>query len=302
MSSSGTSPGRAASRPARGRSACPSRAASRPRPRRPEWIACEAQLLELRELLLVCLRDLLAHRIPIRSFLCGAPDASRFGSCRLPIAALVATAVLASGGAVLASPQFEATLQFTYSSQKPELARRASTRLRPGAIRASRPASRRRCSRIKVVLPSRGQVRHLGTAALQGLGRRPSSGSPSRPAPSRRASAPSSRRGRDLHGSHLRTRAPRSSTPSGEIIVAVMLGDRLLTNFRDDVGRRSITIKAKIPMGIALTSFRPHVPPHVSKRGSRSRSLYEDAAELSARAASGRRRWSSPTATGRASH
>ena len=73
-------------------------------------------------------------------------------------------------------------------------------------------------------------------------------------------------------GSHLRT-ARHSLQRQAADHRGVMLGDRLLTNFTDDVGRRSITIKAKIPMGIALTSFRPHVPPHISKRGGRRRAI-----------------------------
>jgi hypothetical protein len=52
-----------------------------------------------------------------------------------------------------------------------------------------------------------------------------------------------------------------------KIIVAVMLGDRLLTNFRDDVGRRSVTVNLKILPGISLTRFEPHIPRHFRKVG-----------------------------------
>src|SRR6185503_6279633 len=52
-----------------------------------------------------------------------------------------------------------------------------------------------------------------------------------------------------------------------KIIVAVMLGNRLLTNFSDDVGRRSVTVNLKILPGISLTRFQPHIPRHYRKRG-----------------------------------
>jgi hypothetical protein len=55
-----------------------------------------------------------------------------------------------------------------------------------------------------------------------------------------------------------------------QIIVVVTLDDakgRLLTNFRDDVLRSSITINLKIGKGISLVRFQAHVPPHTRKRG-----------------------------------
>jgi hypothetical protein len=56
-----------------------------------------------------------------------------------------------------------------------------------------------------------------------------------------------------------------------QIIVVVMLGDRLLTNFRDNVGRRSVTVNLKILPGISLTRFEPHIPRHFRKRGKKRR-------------------------------
>jgi hypothetical protein len=53
------------------------------------------------------------------------------------------------------------------------------------------------------------------------------------------------------------------------IIVVVMLDGRLITNFRDDVGRSSVTINLKIPGGISLTSLQAHTPRHLQKRGKR---------------------------------
>jgi hypothetical protein len=56
-----------------------------------------------------------------------------------------------------------------------------------------------------------------------------------------------------------------------QIIVVVMLGDRLLTNFRDNVGRRSVTVNLKLLPGISLTRFEPHIPSHFRKRGKKRR-------------------------------
>jgi hypothetical protein len=53
------------------------------------------------------------------------------------------------------------------------------------------------------------------------------------------------------------------------IIVVVMLDGRLITNFRDDVERSSVTINLKIPGGISLTSLEAHTPRHFRKRGKR---------------------------------
>ena len=53
------------------------------------------------------------------------------------------------------------------------------------------------------------------------------------------------------------------------IIVVVMLDRRLITNFRDDVERNSVTINLKIPGGISLTSLAAHTPRHFQKRGKR---------------------------------
>jgi hypothetical protein len=61
-----------------------------------------------------------------------------------------------------------------------------------------------------------------------------------------------------------------------EIIVVVTLDDshgRLLTDFRDDVRRSSITINLKIGRGISLIRFQAHVPTHFRKRG-RKRKAY----------------------------
>jgi hypothetical protein len=52
-----------------------------------------------------------------------------------------------------------------------------------------------------------------------------------------------------------------------EIIVIVRLVDdgRLVTYFRDDVRRSSVTVNLKIPGGIALIKFDAHLPRHFTK-------------------------------------
>jgi hypothetical protein len=62
-----------------------------------------------------------------------------------------------------------------------------------------------------------------------------------------------------------------------EIIVVVTLDNdrgRLLTNFRDDVRRSSITINLKIGQGISLIRFQAHVPRHFRRRGGRRRAYF----------------------------
>jgi hypothetical protein len=62
-----------------------------------------------------------------------------------------------------------------------------------------------------------------------------------------------------------------------QIIVVVTLDDRkgrLLTNFRDDVRRSSITINLKIGKGISLIRFQAHVPRHVRKQGRKRKSYF----------------------------
>jgi hypothetical protein len=62
-----------------------------------------------------------------------------------------------------------------------------------------------------------------------------------------------------------------------QIIVVVTLDNakgRLLTNFRDDVERDSITINLKVGKGIALIRFQAHVPPHSRKRAKKRRTYF----------------------------
>ena len=63
----------------------------------------------------------------------------------------------------------------------------------------------------------------------------------------------------------------------GAIIVVVTLDDakgRLLTDFRDDVRKSSITVNLKIGRGISLIRFQAHVPVHYRKRGKKRRAYF----------------------------
>jgi hypothetical protein len=62
-----------------------------------------------------------------------------------------------------------------------------------------------------------------------------------------------------------------------QIIVVVTLDSprgRLLTDFRDDVAKDSITVHLKIGRGISLVRFQAHVPAHVRKQGGKRRSYF----------------------------
>jgi len=59
-----------------------------------------------------------------------------------------------------------------------------------------------------------------------------------------------------------------------QIIVVVTIDNakgRLLTDFRDDVRRSSITVNLKIGRGISLIRFQAHVPVHSRKQGGKRR-------------------------------
>jgi hypothetical protein len=62
-----------------------------------------------------------------------------------------------------------------------------------------------------------------------------------------------------------------------QIIVVVTLDDRngrLLTNFRDDVHRESITVNLKVGKGISLVRFQAHVPAHTRRVHGKRRTYF----------------------------
>jgi hypothetical protein len=50
------------------------------------------------------------------------------------------------------------------------------------------------------------------------------------------------------------------------IIVVVTVDGRYVTSFRDDLTRDTLTVNFRIPSGISLIRFKPHIPRHFRKR------------------------------------
>jgi hypothetical protein len=55
------------------------------------------------------------------------------------------------------------------------------------------------------------------------------------------------------------------------IIVVVTVDDRYVTSFRDDLTRDTLTVNFRIPPGISLIRFKPHIPRHFRKRAGKKR-------------------------------
>ena len=55
------------------------------------------------------------------------------------------------------------------------------------------------------------------------------------------------------------------------IIVVVTVAGRYATSFRDDLTRDTLTVNFRIPPGISLIRFKPHIPSHFRKRAGKRR-------------------------------
>ena len=55
------------------------------------------------------------------------------------------------------------------------------------------------------------------------------------------------------------------------IIVVVTVAGRYITSFRDDLTRDTLTVNFRIPPGISLIRFKPHIPRHFRKRAGKRR-------------------------------
>jgi len=55
------------------------------------------------------------------------------------------------------------------------------------------------------------------------------------------------------------------------IIVVVTIDGRYATSFRDDLTRDTLAVNFRIPPGISLIRFKPHIPRHVRKRAGKRR-------------------------------
>jgi hypothetical protein len=184
------------------------------------------------------------------------------------LASLVIGTLAASAGVALSSPQFVATFQFAYSSTKPGSPSGLDglgTWSDPGEP-AGKP---KEVTRIKVI---GAPGLRLDTSALPIC--RASDSVVQRRA--LRACPASSKLGTVKGEAVISTGNPFNTVATlfngrRKIIVVVMLGDRLLTNFSDDVGRRSVTVNLKILPGISLTRFEPHIPRHLRRLGKKRR-------------------------------
>jgi hypothetical protein len=190
---------------------------------------------------------------------------------KLILGSLVATFACAIVTVVLASPQFAATFQFTYSSSKP-----ATPAGFDGLGTWSDPGepARKPKELVKIKLSFHHGTR-IDTSALPVC-----KASDERVQRLALHACPSSTRlgsvkteGAISDGSRF---SPSSTLYNAkrQIIVVVMLNGRLLTNFRDEVGRRSVTINLKLPPGVSLTRFEPHVPRHVRGRLGRRKTYF----------------------------
>ena len=176
----------------------------------------------------------------------------------------------ATGAVAFASPQFSSTVALTYSSQAPNSPSGLDVSASwsdPGAPNgvpkavtkiefSGHPGTRFDTSALPRCRASDEDIANLSVRACP------------------RSSIIGTVRGNGLivTGSPFNTIATLFNARR-EIIVVVRLVDdkRLITYFRDDVRRSSITVNFKIPGGVALTKFDAHVPRHSRKRGGKRR-------------------------------
>jgi hypothetical protein len=55
------------------------------------------------------------------------------------------------------------------------------------------------------------------------------------------------------------------------IIVVVTVDGRYITSFRDDLTRDTLTVNFRLPPGVSLVRFKPHIPRHFRKRAGKRR-------------------------------
>lgn len=177
---------------------------------------------------------------------------------------------LVASTAALASPQFVSTFAGTYTAQTPSTPSgfdALATWSDPGEA-GGKP---KEVDRIKVSFAPGGR---LDTRAL------PTCNATAEDIANLAVRAcPAKTKLGEVHGQGVYAGGPPFNTyatlfnAKGQIIVVVTLDNakgRLLTDFRDDVRRSSITVNLKIGRGISLIRFQAHVPVHSRKlRGKR---------------------------------
>lgn len=178
---------------------------------------------------------------------------------------------LVASTAALASPQFVSTFAGTYTAQTPSTPSgfdALATWSDPGEA-GGKP---KEVDRIKVSFAPGGR---LDTRAL------PTCNATAEDIANLAVRAcPAKTKLGEVHGQGVYAGGPPFNTyatlfnAKGQIIVVVTLDNakgRLLTDFRDDVRRSSITVNLKIGRGISLIRFQAHVPVHSRKLGGKRR-------------------------------
>lgn len=189
----------------------------------------------------------------------------------LGLVAVVCTA----GGVAVASPQFSSTFAGTYSSQLPDTPAgfdALATWSDPGEP-GGKP---KEIQKIKVVFEPGAK---LDTTAL------PTCNASAEDIAIKAVRAcPAKAKLGEVHGQgvYAGSTAPFNTLATlfnakRQIIVVVTLDNakgRLLTDFRDDVKKSSVTVNLKIGHGISLVRFQAHVPKHVRKVGRNRKSYF----------------------------
>jgi hypothetical protein len=182
---------------------------------------------------------------------------------------LLALAVVCGAtGVALASPQFASTLAFTYSSEVPDSPTgfdSLATFSDPGEpggkpkelVRihvAFHPGTRIDTGALPRCRASDTDVQRLGLRAC-----------------------PASTRLGIVHAEGVISSGAHFN-PVGHlfnarraIIVVVTVDGRYITSFRDDLTRDTLRVNFRLPPGVSLIRFKPHIPRHFRKRGGKRR-------------------------------
>jgi hypothetical protein len=181
---------------------------------------------------------------------------------RFAIATAAAVALLVAGDAV-GSPQFAATFQLTYLSPKPHSSSGLTTLItwadpgapnqKPKAVKNFRfrfeRGTRLDTSALPVCRADDAAIRRLGSRACPRGSKLGSGGTEAIAGPA----------------IPVKTVVTLFNARK-QIIVLVQTAGRTLTEFRDDVRGRTLTVNAVIPAGIALTKLDISIPAHARKR------------------------------------
>jgi hypothetical protein len=187
---------------------------------------------------------------------------------RAELGLLALAVACAAAGVALASPQFASTLTFSYSSKVPGSPSGFDS-LATFADPGEPNRKPKELTRIKVAFHPGTRI---DTAALprcrasdtdvQRLGLR---------------ACPASTRLGIVHAVGVISTGARFN-PVGHlfnakraIIVVVTVDGRYITNFRDDLTRDTLRVNFRLPPGVSLIRFKPHIPRHFRRRAGKRR-------------------------------